>query len=64
MHLGYQGGGLISTMILDIIGALVDGSLFTLLRTVTLQITAAGADLISGLLVAVFGAFVAIYLWD
>ncbi|WP_442943494.1 hypothetical protein [Nostoc sp.] len=51
-------------MILDIIGALVDGSLFTLLRTVTLQITAAGADLISGLLVAVFGAFVAIYLWD
>ncbi|MCC5666932.1 GlsB/YeaQ/YmgE family stress response membrane protein [Nostoc sp. CHAB 5784] len=64
IYLGYQGGRLISTMILGIIGALVGGSLFTLLRTGTLQITAAGAGLIPGILVAVFGAIVAIYLWD
>ena len=51
-------------MILGIIGALVGGSLFTLLGTRTLQITPAGADLIPGILVAVFGAIVAIYLWD
>ncbi|AVH73511.1 transglycosylase-associated protein [Nostoc sp. 'Lobaria pulmonaria (5183) cyanobiont'] len=51
-------------MILGIVGALVSGSLFTLLRTGTLQITAAGAGLIPDILVAVFGATVAIYLWD
>lgn len=61
---GYQGGGILSTMILGIIGAFVGGSLFTLLKTGTLQITAAGAGLtIPGILVAVIGAIVAIYLW-
>ncbi|MEH2324297.1 MAG: GlsB/YeaQ/YmgE family stress response membrane protein [Nostoc sp.] len=64
IHPGYQGDGIISTMILGIIGALVGGSLFTLLRTGTLQITAAGAGLtLPGILVAVVGAIVAIYLW-
>lgn len=61
---GYQGGRILSTMILGILGAFVDGSLFTLLRTGTLQITAAGAGLtLPGILVAVIGAIVAIYLW-
>ncbi|MEH1819517.1 MAG: GlsB/YeaQ/YmgE family stress response membrane protein [Nostoc sp.] len=61
---GYQGGGILSTMILGIIGAFVGGSLFTLLRTGTLQITAAGTGLtLPGVLVAVLGAIVAIYLW-
>ncbi|MEH1781533.1 GlsB/YeaQ/YmgE family stress response membrane protein [Nostoc sp.] len=61
---GYQGGGILSTMILGIIGAFVGGSLFTLLRTGTLQITAAGTGLtLPGILVAVLGAIVAIYLW-
>ncbi|WP_392535194.1 GlsB/YeaQ/YmgE family stress response membrane protein [Nostoc sp. C117] len=61
---GYQGGGILSTMILGIIGAFVGGTLFTLLRTGTLQFTAAGAGLtIPGILVAVIGAIVAIYLW-
>lgn len=61
---GYQGGGILSTMILGIIGAFIGGTLFTLLRTGTLQITAAGAGLsIPGILVAVVGAIVAIYLW-
>ncbi|MBN3925311.1 GlsB/YeaQ/YmgE family stress response membrane protein [Nostoc sp. NMS4] len=61
---GYQGGGILSTMILGIIGAFVGGTLFTLLQTGTLQITAAGTGLtIPGILVAVLGAIVAIYLW-
>ncbi|MHC5596388.1 MAG: GlsB/YeaQ/YmgE family stress response membrane protein [Nostoc sp.] len=61
---GYQGGGILSTIILGIIGAFVGGSLFNLLQTGTLQITAAGAGLtLAGILVAVLGAIVAIYLW-
>ncbi|MEH1944644.1 MAG: GlsB/YeaQ/YmgE family stress response membrane protein [Nostoc sp.] len=61
---GYQGGGILSTMILGIIGAFVGGSVFTLLRTGTLQITAAGTGLtLPGILVAVLGAIIAIYLW-
>lgn len=51
-------------MILGIIGAFIGRSLFTLLGTGTLQITSAGTNLtISGILVAVLGAIVAIYLW-
>lgn len=43
---GYQSDGILSTMILGIIGAFVEGSLFTSLRTGTLQIPAASAALI------------------
>jgi uncharacterized membrane protein YeaQ/YmgE (transglycosylase-associated protein family) len=61
---GYQGGGILSTMILGIVGAFLGGSLFTLLQTGTLQITAAGTGLsIPGIFVAVIGAVIAIYLW-
>lgn len=61
---GTQGGGILSTMVLGIVGAFIGGSLFTLLRTGTLQITAAGAGLsIPGLFVAVIGSIIAIYLW-
>jgi uncharacterized membrane protein YeaQ/YmgE (transglycosylase-associated protein family) len=61
---GYQGGGILSTMILGIIGAFIGGSLFTLLRTGTLQITAAGAGFsIPSLLISIIGAVIAIYLW-
>lgn len=61
---GYQGGGILSTIILGIIGAFVGGTVFTLIRTGTLQITAAGTGLsIPGLLVAILGAIIAIYLW-
>ena len=60
---GYQDSGILSTIILGIIGAFVGGSLFNLLRIGTLQITAAGAGLtLGGILVAVLGAIVAIYL--
>jgi uncharacterized membrane protein YeaQ/YmgE (transglycosylase-associated protein family) len=61
---GYQGGGILSTMILGIVGAFIGGSLLTLLQTGTLQLTAAGAGLsITGILIAVLGAIIAIYIW-
>lgn len=59
---GYQGGGILSTMILGIVGAFIGGSLLTLLQTGTLQLTATGLS-VTGILVAVLGAIIAIYLW-
>jgi uncharacterized membrane protein YeaQ/YmgE (transglycosylase-associated protein family) len=59
---GYQGGGILSTMILGIVGAFIGGTLFTLIRTGTLQFTSATLS-IPGLLVAIIGAIIAIYLW-
>ncbi|MBW4557572.1 MAG: GlsB/YeaQ/YmgE family stress response membrane protein [Trichormus sp. ATA11-4-KO1] len=59
---GSQDGGILSTMILGIIGAFVGGSLFTLLQTGSLQLTAASLS-IPGLFVAVIGSIIAIYLW-
>jgi uncharacterized membrane protein YeaQ/YmgE (transglycosylase-associated protein family) len=61
---GAQGGGILATICLGIVGAFIGGTLFTLFNTGTLQITAAGAGLsIPGLFVAVLGAIVTIYLW-
>ncbi|OLP16788.1 transglycosylase [Leptolyngbya sp. 'hensonii'] len=61
---GSQGGGILGTICLGIVGAFVGGTFFTLLQTGSLQITAAGAGLsLSGLFVAVIGAIIAIFLW-
>ena len=61
---GSQGGGILGTIILGIIGSFLGGTLFTLFSTGTLQVTAAGVGLsIPGLFVAVLGAIVTIYLW-
>ncbi|NMG06739.1 GlsB/YeaQ/YmgE family stress response membrane protein [Brasilonema sp. UFV-L1] len=59
---GRQGGGILSTMILGIIGAFAGGSIVTLLETGTLQLTAATLS-IPGLIVAIIGAMVAIFIW-
>ncbi len=59
----YQGGGMLTTMILGIIGALVGGTLVTLLETGRFQLTAATLS-ISGIIVAVIGAVIAIFLWN
>ncbi len=59
---GYQGGSFLSTMVLGIVGAFLGGSLFSLIRTGTLQITASSLNL-PGLLVAIIGSIIAIYLW-
>lgn len=59
---GTQGGGIISTIILGIIGAFLGGSLVTLLQTGSLQLAATSLS-IPGVFVAVLGAIIAIYLW-
>ncbi len=59
---GRQGGGILATMILGIIGAFVGGSIVSLLETGTLQITAASLS-IPGLIVAIIGAIIAIFIW-
>jgi uncharacterized membrane protein YeaQ/YmgE (transglycosylase-associated protein family) len=61
---GSQGGGILGTMILGVIGAFVGGSLYNLLTTGTLAITSAGAGLsIGGVVVAVLGAIVALFIY-
>lgn len=60
---GHQGGGILATIVLGIIGAFVGGSLYTLLTTGTLQLAATAGLSIPGLVVAVLGAMVAIFLW-
>jgi uncharacterized membrane protein YeaQ/YmgE (transglycosylase-associated protein family) len=61
---GSQGGGILATMVLGIIGAFVGGSVATLLSTGKLALTAAGTGLsIPGIFVAVLGAIIAIFIW-
>jgi len=59
---GSQGGGFLATTLLGIIGAFIGGSLYIFLNTGALQLTAAGLS-IGGIVVAVLGAIVAIFLW-
>ena len=59
---GSQGGGILSTMILGIVGAFVGGSLFSLFQTGSLSLVGASLS-IPGIVVAVIGAIVAIFLW-
>ncbi|KOP27998.1 transglycosylase [Hapalosiphon sp. MRB220] len=59
---GRQGGGIIATMLLGIIGSLIGGSLFNLLYTGNLALTGATFS-IPGLIVAIIGAIIAIFIW-
>jgi uncharacterized membrane protein YeaQ/YmgE (transglycosylase-associated protein family) len=59
---GSQGGGILATMVLGIVGAFVGGTLFTFLSTGSLQLAAPGLS-IPGVFVAVLGAIIAIFLW-
>ena len=59
---GRQGGGILSTMVLGIVGAFIGGTLMTLIDTGTLQITATALSL-PGVFVAVLGSLIAIWLW-
>jgi uncharacterized membrane protein YeaQ/YmgE (transglycosylase-associated protein family) len=59
---GTQGGGILGTMLLGIVGAFIGGSLMTFFSTGTLQLTAASLS-IPGIVVAVIGAIVAIFIW-
>ncbi len=59
---GNQGGGILGTMILGIIGAFVGGSLYNLLTTGTIAVAGAGLS-IGGVVVAVLGAIVALFIY-
>ena len=59
---GRQGGGILSTMVLGVVGAFIGGTLMTLIDTGTLQITATALS-IPGVFVAVLGSLIAIWLW-
>lgn len=60
---GRQGGGIVSTMLLGIVGAVIGGIVVTLLETGRFQLTAATLS-IPGVIVAVIGAIIAIFLWN
>jgi uncharacterized membrane protein YeaQ/YmgE (transglycosylase-associated protein family) len=60
---GSQGGGILSTMLLGIVGAFLGGSLYVFLTTNSLQLASVGFSL-PGLFIAVLGAMLAIFLWS
>jgi uncharacterized membrane protein YeaQ/YmgE (transglycosylase-associated protein family) len=62
LYPGNQGGGIIGTMLLGIIGAFIGGSLHTLLTTGALQLASVTFS-IGGILLAVVGAIIAVFVW-
>jgi uncharacterized membrane protein YeaQ/YmgE (transglycosylase-associated protein family) len=59
---GRQGGGILGTMLLGIIGAFVGGSLYNLFTTGSIALTASALS-IGGVLVAVIGAIIALFIY-
>lgn len=59
---GHQSGGILGTMLLGIIGAFVGGTLYNVFTTGTLAIGAAGLS-IGGVIVAVLGAIIALFIY-
>ncbi len=60
---GHQGGGILATMILGIVGAFLGGTLYTLITTGTFALTATAGFNIGSILVAIVGAMIAIFIW-
>ena len=59
---GHQGGGILSTILLGIIGAFVGGTLATILTTGNLSLAATTLS-VPGVVLAVLGAIIAIFIW-
>ncbi|MGI0483980.1 GlsB/YeaQ/YmgE family stress response membrane protein [Pantanalinema rosaneae CENA516] len=59
---GRQGGGIIGTLILGVVGAFVGGSLYNLLVNGTLALSATGLS-IGGVFLAVLGAIIALAIY-
>jgi uncharacterized membrane protein YeaQ/YmgE (transglycosylase-associated protein family) len=57
-----RGSGILGTILLGIIGAFVGGILATLLTTGKLVLTAATLS-VPGIIVAVIGAIIAVFIW-
>ncbi|MBW4443000.1 MAG: GlsB/YeaQ/YmgE family stress response membrane protein [Plectolyngbya sp. WJT66-NPBG17] len=60
---GHQGGGLLTTMLLGIVGAFLGGTLVSVLETGSLAFTATSLS-IPGVVVAVLGAMLAIFIYQ
>ncbi|KOP23132.1 transglycosylase [Hapalosiphon sp. MRB220] len=60
---GHQGGGILGTIVLGIIGAFVGGSLGVFFATGRFALAATSLS-IPGILVAVLGAIVAVFVWN
>ncbi|UBF27562.1 GlsB/YeaQ/YmgE family stress response membrane protein [Kovacikia minuta CCNUW1] len=60
---GTQGGGILATMVLGIVGAFVGGALFSVLSGGGLVLSSTAPFSIGGVVVAVLGAIIAIFLW-
>jgi uncharacterized membrane protein YeaQ/YmgE (transglycosylase-associated protein family) len=59
---GHQGGSILGTMVLGIVGAFLGGTLYTVLTTGTLALGSAGLSL-GGVVVAVLGAILALFIY-
>jgi uncharacterized membrane protein YeaQ/YmgE (transglycosylase-associated protein family) len=59
---GRQGGGIIATTLLGIVGAFVGGTLLTFIQTGKFSIVGASLS-VPGILVAALGAIVFVFLW-
>jgi uncharacterized membrane protein YeaQ/YmgE (transglycosylase-associated protein family) len=60
---GTQGGGILATILLGIVGAFIGGALYSLITTGTIAVSATAPFSIWGVFVAVIGALIAIWLW-
>jgi uncharacterized membrane protein YeaQ/YmgE (transglycosylase-associated protein family) len=59
---GHQGGGILATMLLGIVGAFIGGTLGVLFTTGRFAVTAAGFSPV-GIILAIVGALIAIWIW-
>lgn len=59
---GHQGGGILGTLLLGIIGAFIGGSIYNLLTTGTLALGSAGLT-VGGVILAVLGAIIALFIY-
>jgi uncharacterized membrane protein YeaQ/YmgE (transglycosylase-associated protein family) len=60
---GHQGGGILGTILLGIIGAFIGGSLGVFFSTGTFALAAPTLS-VAGIILAIIGAIVAIFLWN
>jgi uncharacterized membrane protein YeaQ/YmgE (transglycosylase-associated protein family) len=59
---GHQGGGILGTLLLGIVGAFIGGTLYTLITTGTLALTASGLT-IGGVILSIVGAIIALFIY-
>ena len=60
---GSQGGGIVSTMLLGIVGAFLGGALHSLIYTGSLRLVGTSLT-VPGVIIAVLGSIIAIFLWQ